>query len=159
MTQTLATLRPSQPRRLMGVGTLSLLGLLLVNVGLATMSAQPLWLVALAAMGALSLLAAWRLYSATATVLTLTEEALHDQEGRVLARIDDVVSVDRGMFALRPSNGFVLSLSRSQPRAFAPGLWWRLGRRVGVGGVVSGAQSRAMADIISALIAERSRPA
>jgi hypothetical protein len=73
----------------------------------------------------------------------------------VLARIDDVVAVDRGMFAIKPSNGFMLKLKTPAPRAWHPGLWWRLGRRLAVGGVTPGSQTRPVADIISVMIAER----
>jgi hypothetical protein len=92
-------------------------------------------------------------YRATVLGLVLTEQELVDTSGRLLARIEDIHRVERGFLAFRPSNGFSLHLKRSQPRAWAPGLWWRFGRRIGVGGVISGAEGRAMADLIGALIA------
>ena len=64
-------------------------------------------------------------------------------------------SVDRGLFAFKPSNGFVVVLSQGGWRGWAPGLWWRLGRRLGVGGVTSAAQAKAMAEILSIEIARR----
>jgi hypothetical protein len=47
----------------------------------------------------------------------------------------------------------MLRLSDKAPRAWYPGLWWRMGRRVGIGGVTSAAQTKAMAEIIAAMIA------
>ena len=36
-----------------------------------------------------------------------------------------------------------------------PGLWWRIGRRIGVGGVTPASQSKVMADLITARLIER----
>ena len=41
------------------------------------------------------------------------------------------------------------------PRVWRPGIWWRIGRRVGIGGVMPGHQTKAMAEILAALQAER----
>jgi hypothetical protein len=80
---------------------------------------------------------------------------LTDSEGTVLARVEDIVAVNRGAFAIKPSNGFTLTLKNPAPRAWQPGLWWRLGRRVAVGGVTPGSQARPMADIIAVMVARR----
>ena len=77
---------------------------------------------------------------------------MRDSSGTVLARIDEIRSVVRGTFALKPSNGFTLVLNSKKPRAWMPGLWWRLGRRVGVGGVTNAGQAKFMAERISMMI-------
>jgi hypothetical protein len=63
--------------------------------------------------------------------------------------------VERGAFALKPSNGFTLVMKHKSPRAWAPGIWWRTGYRVGVGGVTAAGQSRFMAEQIALMIARR----
>jgi hypothetical protein len=98
---------------------------------------------------------AYKLQLATTRKLFLTEEALTDSEGTMIARVEDIVAVNRGAFAMKPSNGFTLTLKNPAPRAWQPGLWWRLGRRVAVGGVTPGSQARPMADIIAIIIARR----
>ena len=40
-------------------------------------------------------------------------------------------------------------------RRWEPGLWWRIGRRIGVGGVTPASQSKVMADLISARLVIR----
>jgi hypothetical protein len=40
-------------------------------------------------------------------------------------------------------------------RVYAPGLWWRAGRRVAVGGVTSRAEGKAVAELINVMLAER----
>ena len=107
----------------------------------------------LIALGALYL--AERMRRATATVLELTADELRDSTGRVLARVEDIEKIDRGVFAFKPSNGFVLKTKVSAPAAWAPGLWWRIGRRVGVGGVVPSSPAKYMAEVIGAWIETR----
>jgi hypothetical protein len=145
----------SAPRRLIGIGTLAGLGALLAYMAFAAPPAL-IWQLALLAMAAGALWLAQAMYSATQTALELTETELRDTSGVVVAVIADVEGVDRGAFALKPSNGFTLKMNRPQARGWRPGLWWRLGRRVAVGGVTSGAATRPVADVIATMIAERS---
>jgi hypothetical protein len=63
--------------------------------------------------------------------------------------------VDRGTFAFKPSNGFLLRTETRQPRLWQPGLYWRTGRRIGVGGITRAAESKALADLIAIKLAER----
>jgi len=81
--------------------------------------------------------------------LVLSETELKDTAGNVLALLSDIEGVDRGMLAFKPSNGFVLRLKTSQPRAWAPGLWWRVFKRVGVGGVTPSGPTKFMAEQIA----------
>lgn len=151
----LATIDPTGPRRFVGVGVLLALGGLLLYLAFAQPPAELGWQAVLVLLGVFALWLTHRLQLATTRKLFLTEDALIDSEGRILARIDQVEAVDRGMFAMKPSNGFMLKLKHPAPRAWQPGLWWRMGRRLAVGGVTSGSQTRPMADIIAAMIAER----
>lgn len=106
--------------------------------------------------GALSLLMAEKMRRIGAGWVELTETELRDHTGRTLALISDIARVDRGALAFKPSNGFVLKLKTKQPRTWLPGLWWRIGRRVGVGGVTVAPQTRAMAETLQArVVAER----
>lgn len=99
----------------------------------------------------------WKLLGASRLRLELTDRALRDSAGEVLARIEDVEGVDRGLLAFKPSNGFVLRLNRRAPLRFRPGLYWSIGRRVGVGGLVHGSESKQMADALAFLLAETGR--
>ena len=151
----LLRVRASPPRRAAAVAMLGALGGLLLAVALAAPPAALGWRLFLLAFGAAALGLAWRLWRATAAALVLTPEGLHDSEGREIAPLADIVSVERGMLAFKPSNGFLLHLARPGPRHWAPGLWWRLGRRVAVGGVTGAGATRAMADLIALRIAQR----
>lgn len=151
----LARASATGPRRVIGVGTMGGLGLLLLWLAVMQPPANPLWLVFLIVLGVAALWVAQHMWRVTARELVLTEEALTDSSGAVIARMADVVKVDRGAFALKPSNGFALMLSEPGPRAWHPGLWWRTGRRVAVGGVTAARDTKPMADIISVLVMRR----
>lgn len=158
MAQELARIRASAGRRLIGVGTLTALGALLVYVAFDTPPASLGWQAFLVAFGGLCLWFGQILWRATALELVLTEEALSDTSGQIIARLDEIASVNRGMFAAKPSNGFVMTLHSPAPRAWRPGLWWRFGKRVAIGGVTAGHQTRPVADIISLKIQDRQHP-
>ncbi len=151
----LATLNPRPSRRWVALIIQAALGVILVWLGLILPEGPVFLRVLLVAVGALALVGAVRMYHATADRIELTREALTDSRGRVLARIDEITGIDRGTFAFKPSNGFLLHLSTRAPRAWIPGLWWRVGRFVGVGGVTSANEAKAMAEIIALLVAER----
>ena len=151
----LARIEASTPRRLIGVGAMLFLGGLLLYIALATPPQSLGWRLFLLVVGGGALWIGQWTWTATAGALVLTETELREEGGAVLARLDEVERVERGMLAMKPSNGFTLVLRHKGPRAWRPGLWWRLGRQVAVGGVTSGSQTRPVADIISLRIHER----
>lgn len=152
--EVLAVVEASAPRRWMGVGMLVAVGLLLIYVALATPPA-PGWQLFLIVTGGLALWLAQRLYQATLHRIELTEHELRSSTGEVIARVEDVEAMDRGVFAFKPSNGFLVRTREPGERAWAPGLWWRVGRRVGIGGVVAASQTKFMSEVLAALIAQR----
>lgn len=81
--------------------------------------------------------------------LYLTQRGIEDPDGRIICAAENIASVDRGAFAVRPSNGFVVRLKEPQKFDWQPGLWWRYGTRMGIGGLTSGPQSRAMSGILA----------
>ena len=72
-----------------------------------------------------------------------------------MAPIDDIIRVERGAFAFKPSNGFVVSLKQKTARAWIPGLYWKFSSRIGIGGVTAPADAKFMADALAVLIAGR----
>ena len=151
----LATIHASGPRRAFGVASLGVLGVMLIYVAMSQPPANLGWGVFLVGTGGLALWAAFRMWDATQAQIELTETQLRTSDGILISDVSDIRSLDRGVFAFKPSNGFMLRLAKKTPRRWRPGLWWSLGDRVGVGGVTSAHQTKAMAEIISAMIAER----
>ncbi|MEN8896813.1 MAG: hypothetical protein ABF248_12125 [Yoonia sp.] len=144
----------SSVRRIFACGVLYGLGVLVIYVALVR-PPQIVGLVFLLVFGCAALLIAERLRRTTLIEIELTETQVRDSKGRVLAEFDDILSVERGAFALKPSNGFTLVLNGRKPRAWVPGMWWRMGKRVGVGGTTSAGPAKFMAEQIALRIASR----
>ena len=155
MNEILATVTVSAPRRWLALGMLALLGVLLVHFGFSAPPESLLLQVFVIALGIASMALAVKMHRGTSSTVELTRAGLRDGDGTVMAPIEMIERVDRGAFAFKPSNGFMLRLSKGQGRVWRPGLWWRLGRRVGVGGVTPGNQTKVMAEILQVLIAEK----
>ncbi|MEO0917456.1 MAG: hypothetical protein AAFY31_10820 [Pseudomonadota bacterium] len=150
-----ASVHASPARRLFAYAVLLLLG----GVVLYTALAHPPtggWLVFLLFFGIGALWLAERLRRATLLRIDLTATDIRDSAGTVLATMDEIKSVERGVFAFKPSNGFTLVVETRKPRGWAPGLWWGMGRRVGVGGVTSAGQAKFMAEQIAFRLNQRS---
>lgn len=155
-TDVMATVRASAPRRWLAISMLAFLGFLLIYFGVVTPPASLQLQIFVVVLGALSVALAVKMHAATQSEIYLTEAGLFDRDGTEIAAIDQIERVERGAFAFKPSNGFMLRLAKGgAPRAWRPGLWWRFGRRIGVGGVTPGSQSKIMAEMIQAMIAER----
>ncbi|MEM1065058.1 MAG: hypothetical protein AAF771_12770 [Pseudomonadota bacterium] len=152
----IAEIRPRPARRWIGIAVQGTLGAVLLALGVAVGVASILASVAVLLLGGLMLWGTIGLYQSTALHLELTDTELRDSMGRVLTRVDAVKSVDRGALAFKPSNGFLLTTDTPAPFVWAPGLWWRVGRFVGVGGVTPAGEGKVVAELISAAIAARS---
>lgn len=142
------SLYPSAPRRWIGLGTLYALALVLLYL---TMTAG-LGIFGTVCMVAIVCAVLWlaeRMRRVTSGWLELRTEGLFDQSGVLLAPLDDVAAVERGAFAFKPSNGFAIVLNTPIGFHWAPGLWWRVGRRVGVGGVISSSNAKFVADLLA----------
>ena len=143
-----ATVQASALRRVFAFGVLLALGGLVIYTALVRPPAVP-WFIFMMAFGAAMLWLAENMRRCTMLVIELTDREIRTSNGEVLAHMGEIFAVDRGAFAFKPSNGFTLKLKNPKPRAWAPGLWWRFGRRVGVGGVTSAGQSKFMAEQIA----------
>ncbi len=160
-TQTELSLTPSLMRRVSGAMMLGLLGVLVLWVGLRPEGPTLFWRLFLLILGGGSLYMSWMVWSKSACRLVLTEEVLAERDlddptgerQRVLCRIDDIDKVERGTFAFKPSNGFLIRLKTPGTRAWVPGVWWRLGSRIGVGGVTAAGEGKAMADVLASRVA------
>lgn len=144
----------SQSRRWLGIGMLFFLGALLVYIALATPPSFG-WQVFLIVMGGGSVWFGDKMRRATEGWIELTDEGIVDQSGEMIVNMDDIINVERGALAFKPSNGFMLKTRTPASRRWEPGLWWRFGRRIGVGGVTPASQGKVMADLILIRLRER----
>ena len=150
----IATLNPSPGRRATGIGMLVILGAVLAYVGISAIDDLAAG-ASLLALGATAFWAAQRLRVSTRESLELRGGGLYSTDGSLVAEIGNVARVDLGIFAMRPTGGFLLVLKSPMPKAWKPGLWWRFGKRVGIGGVTSKAEAKAMAEALARLVRSR----
>ncbi|MEL7011741.1 MAG: hypothetical protein AAFO72_00520 [Pseudomonadota bacterium] len=155
--EVITTLYASPSRRYLGIVMLLLLGGLLIYTALAHPPDELGWQAFLLGMGAVFLWVSERMRQATSRGVELTENGLRGSDGEVIASIDDIHSVDRSIFVFKPSNGFVVRLNRSAPARWMPGLWWRMGKRIGIGGVTPGGGGKVMADMLAAMLLKRDK--
>lgn len=154
MPDPLAILSPSPIRRVMAVTVLFATGALMLWVAVTKPPASVGWTLFLVAIGTLMIWLTWRLWLATARAVMLTREGIFDSDGFCLCRVEDVASVEAGVFAFKPSNGFTVRLKRGSGFSWAPGLWWRIGRRLGVGGVTPKSEGKYMAEVLTLIVSE-----
>lgn len=150
-----ARLNISPVRHLFAVVMFAVLAVLLLGLASEVFAARPAsggFFVLLGLFSAYAALVVWR---SKGTELILTPTELCSSSGQVLCSIDEIAAVERSVFAFKPSGGFLLRLKESRGRGWVPGVWWRLGKSIGVGGVTIAPQARAMADLISARLAQK----
>jgi hypothetical protein len=150
----LATAGASPGRRFLGLVSLSGLGLMLIYIAVSESPALE-WRVFLLALGAGTLWLTDQMRRATATRIELTETELRDTDGTRIALIEEIDGMDRGFFAFKPSNGFLLRTKTKGDNAWRPGMWWRVGRRIGVGGMTPAHQCKQISEIIAVIMAKR----
>ncbi len=150
--EVLAVARPTMARRVLAVGALGGLGVVTLYLGLTQGSVASGVLIVT---GTASVLMAEMIRRTTDRAVELTPSGLRDTDGTLIAATADVVHVDRGVLAIKPSNGFVLKTRARQSRGWRFGIWWRVGRTVGVGGMMPAPQTKFMADRLAELVAER----
>ena len=141
-------LQASGPRRAVMLTMMAAMGILLVLLGFQMDGGAFLFKAAFVVIGLgfLSLLPATA--RASARYLVLTKAGLTDDQGTLLVAVENVRSVERGAFAFKPSNGFLVRLHQAQPRAWVPGLWWMQGRQMGVGGIIPSGAAKSAAEIL-----------
>lgn len=148
----LARLSASTPRRVFALAVLFCLGGLLIYLGFVSLGgvvARGL----LVLMGALVIYLAEKMRHQSNSELILTGEGVLDQDGKLLVPFAQIQRVERGVFAAKPSNGFTLVTRDKMHRAWVPGIWWRFGRRFGVGGISSAGAAKFMAEQIALKLA------
>ena len=151
-------LETSAVKRIFSAGILYLLAGLLGFVLLTHPPRDLVWTLFLVGMLAGTLWLAVRTQASTRYWLELRSDGLYRSSGDLICGLDEIASVNRGAFAFKPSNGFMLRLKSPGPRAWAPGLYWRLGPFLGVGGATHKAQADVMSETIALALQRRDAP-
>ncbi|KIN73184.1 hypothetical protein [Sulfitobacter guttiformis] len=152
--EVLASAGASAGRRFLGLVSMGVLGLMLIYIAVVQSPALE-WRLFLLVLGVGSLWLVDRMRRATSSRIELTETELRDSDGTVIALVADIDGLDRGFFAFKPSNGFLVRTTTKGANEWRPGMWWRAGRRIGVGGMMPAHQSKQIAEILAVIMAKR----
>ena len=145
----IAIIRPSPVRRIVALAATVGCGFVLIYFAFTAVDLAWLWKFVSIAIGiALMLLADW-LRRSTRVAIELTRSGIRDTDGRQLCSMDNIEAVERSAFSLKPSNGLGVRLKSPETAAWVPGLWWRYGRRLGIGGITPAADAKFMGDLIA----------
>ncbi len=156
MDDVIARLEPSLGRRWFGALSLGALGLVLIWYTFTQPQDMLLLRILTPVLGvAFIWQAQWNL-RVSKTGIYLTRQGLFDAQNRQIVALYNMAEVDRGVFAFKPSNGFLIRLHEAEPKGWAPGLYWRFGKRLGIGGATHPGHNKMMSDAIEVLIMERS---
>lgn len=146
--------RPAAVRWLV-ILCLGAMGALLLAMSVSIVARQPFVALALFAAALALLYLGLATLRSGASRLRFDGQRLTDDSGVELCRLEEIETVERGFVLLKPSTGFLITLKAPRPFAWAPGLWWRWGRKIGVGGATSRAAGKMMAEAISLALAQR----
>ncbi len=150
----LCRLAPSRPRLWIGTGAVAgVAGVILWIAATGTFTPSSRFLVAV--FGILMGWGALKFYRSADVELEFDGKTLFEaRSGRVLAKLENIRRIERGALAFKPSSGFLIVLkARDGANAWVPGMWWRLGRHVGVGGIVPSHAGKFMAEVIEMRLA------
>ena len=149
-------LKPNRGRRIFGVVVLTVCGIFLLFYTLFAAQGGLFFRVVALLIGALFLWQAqWNLRVSNTTII-LTKEGLYTANGDLICRVSNMLEIDNGWFSFKPSNGFLVRLYEAEDPKWARGLYWRIGKRLGVGGAIAPAEVKALSAQLSLLIRERS---
>lgn len=148
-------LAPSIIRRVVATSAMVLLGAIQLILALSSPEMAFGYKILLLLIGGAAFFVASKLWKSTSEYLIFEDNVLREQGGRVLCHLEDIDRVERSPFAFKPSNGFLVRMKEKQTRTWAPGLWWRFGKNVGIGGVTPAGQGKAMADVMAAHLMQR----
>lgn len=152
----LASIIPRPARRIVAVGFIVSLALIVWIVAAMRPPEHFGYMLFLVFFGAGCFWLAYGMWHASAREIELTRSELREVGGRVLCTLDNVQRVDRGAFAFKPAGGFLIRLKQPEgPRVYAPGVWWRAGRTLAVGGVTARQDGKNVADMMIVMMVER----
>ena len=72
----------------------------------------------------------------------LNQEGIFNLDNSIVCRIEDIETIDTSPYTFRSANGFIVFLRERSTFKIVPGLYWRLGNRISIGGLVSKAESK-----------------
>ncbi len=85
----------------------------------------------------------------------INKVGLFDLNENIICKIDDIKRIDASPYTFKSANGFLILLDTKSSFKSIPGLYWRYGHRISIGGLVSKHESKYLAGILSDLVTNK----
>lgn len=82
----------------------------------------------------------------------INHKGLYNLDETLICSLKDVDRVDISPYTFKSANGFIIILKTSSPFKFVPGLFWQLGKRVSIGGMVSKSESKYLSNTLLSFV-------
>lgn len=156
MSDVILKIQPTYSRRLFGMAILSIAAFVMFSFAFVETSQSALLKLILFLMGYAFL---WQVVTTILmknAALILSRDGLFDEQGRLVCALSNIAEIDKGVFSFKPSNGFLIRLHHSNGINWTPGLYWCVGKRIGIGGALNPSQTKELADKLLLLQQEAS---
>ena len=72
----------------------------------------------------------------------INQEGLFNLDKSLICRIDEIDQIDTSPYTFKSANGFIVILKTKNSFKTVPGLYWRLGKRISIGGLIAKNESK-----------------
>ena len=85
----------------------------------------------------------------------INESGLFNLDNTLICSITDIESVDVSPYTFKSANGFIIHLKAKRTFKFVPGLFWQIGRRISIGGMISKSESKYLSNTLISFIGNK----
>ena len=82
----------------------------------------------------------------------INESGLFNLDDTLICSIIDIERVDVSPYTFKSANGFIIHLKTRRAFKFVPGLFWQVGRRISIGGMISKSESKYLSNTLISFI-------
>jgi hypothetical protein len=85
----------------------------------------------------------------------INESGLFNLDDTLICSITDIERVDVSPYTFKSANGFIIHLKTRSAFKFVPGLFWQVGRRISIGGMISKSESKYLSNTLISFIGNK----
>ena len=154
MSDVILKIKPSAGRRIFGIIILCLVAVIMMNYAFGDKAQSIVLRFILLLMAVVFLWQAQANLRFIGAALILKREGLFDDQGALICSLSNINQIDRGWISFKPSNGLLVRMHKPMALKWSPGLYWRFGKSLGIGGMVSPVLTKEMSDKLLLLMQE-----
>ena len=87
----------------------------------------------------------------------INQSGLFNLDGSIICEIGDIEKIDVSPYTFKSANGFIVILKTKTSFKSIPGLYWRLGKRLSIGGLVSKTESKFLSQALLRFYEEKEK--